>query len=223
MSHKVFAGVILALSISSAWAADDAAQSNATSPAYPNMLEPAVGDHWTYQISDEISGKVTATRTDMVTELTKDGVTTRFDVAGTGRSGTIVYDRSWNIVSERSFHYSPNDGTGVRLPLAVDAQWKFTADSQNSSNGVTFKRIGSAHVTRKETVTTKAGTFDTFVIETQFKSRNNKDPSRFSEVSMKTWFSPELDHWVKRSWAVREGGHLVRSDTVELTDFGRNQ
>jgi hypothetical protein len=223
MPRSVFAGAMLFLSISCAWAADDAAQTNSTPPAQPNMQEPAVGDHWTYQISDEISGKVTATRTDLVTELSKDGVTTRFDIAGTGRSGVIVYDRSWNIVSDRSFHYSPNDGSGVRLPLAVGAQWKFTTDSQNSSNGATFKRIGSGHVTANEKVTTKAGTFDTFVIETQYKSRNNKDPSRVSEVSLKTWFSPELDHWVKRSWMVREGGHLVRSDAIELTDFGRKK
>jgi hypothetical protein len=222
MSRSVFAGAML-LSISSAWAADDAAQTSSTPPAPANMQEPAVGDHWTYQLSDEISGKVTSTRTVLVTELSKNDVTTRVDIAGTGQSGITVYDRSWNILSDGAFRHSPNDGTGVRVPLAVGAQWKFTTDSQNSNTGATFKRIGSAHVTAKETVTTKAGTFDTFVIETKFTARNTKNPSLVSEVSMKTWFSPEVDHWVKRSSTVRNVGHLVRSDTTELTDFGRKK
>lgn len=224
MLRSLFAGVMFLFLISSAGAADDpAAQTNSTPPAAANMQDPAVGDHWTYQVTDEISGKLTATRTVLITDLSKNDVTIRFDIVGNGRSGVIVYDRSWNILSDEAFRYTPNDGTGVRLPLAVNAEWKFTSNSQNSNTGVTFKRSGSAHVIGKETVTTKVGAFDTFIIESKFTERNNRTPSRFSEITQKTWYSPELDHWAKRSLIVRQGGHIIRNDTVELTDFGRKK
>jgi len=221
------AGAMILLSAASA-SAEDAGPAPASpaappSPPAANMQEPAVGDHWTYRITDEISGSVTSTRTVVVTELSKNEVTTRFDVTGTGRSGMIVYDRSWDVLSDDVFRYSPNDGTGVHLPLTAGAQWKFAVDSVNSNTGATFKRTGTGRVTGKETITTKAGTFETFVVETAFTSRNVRNPARSSEIVLKTWFSPDVDHWVRRNAVVRNGGHLVRNETVELVEFGRKK
>jgi hypothetical protein len=185
------------------------------------MHQVAVGDHWTYQITDEIAGKITGTRSIIVTELSKKEITARFEVAKTGRSGIIIYDLAWDELSNGTFRYSPNDGTGVRLPLTVGTQWKFATDSVNSDSGATFKRVGNARISGMEKVTTKAGSFDAFVVETTFTSRNTRNPARNSEVSLKTWFSPEINHWVKRNSIVRERGHLIRNNTIELTEFGR--
>jgi len=56
----------------SAWAADDAPASPAASAdAKPVtvMEQPLPGDFWTYEAHDEISGKVTAVRTQLITEV----------------------------------------------------------------------------------------------------------------------------------------------------------
>jgi hypothetical protein len=191
-----------------------------TAPAI--MQQSAPGDRWTYDVKDDISGKLKLTRTDMITEVSKNEITVRFD-ADAGRSGNIVYDRSWDIVRAEPFKYMPNDGTGIRLPLTVGAQWKFAVDVVNSQNGLTFKRVGSSKVVGRESITTKAGTFDAFVIETDFTGRNVQDSTLVNQASWRTWFASDIDHWVKRSIVQRQRGHVVSSDTVELTAYSRSK
>jgi len=192
-----------------------------TAPA--DMQQPALGDRWTYAVKDEISGALKSTRTDMITDVSKDEITVRYETAGTGSSGNIIYDRSWDIVRADPFKYAPNDGTGIQRPLTLGAQWKFAIDVVNSANGMTFKRGGSSKVVGRESVTTKAGTFDAFVIETDFTGKNVQDPTLVNQTSWRTWFDPAIDHWVKRSIVQRQRGHVVSRDTVELTQYGRGK
>jgi len=76
-------------------------------------------------------------------------------------------------------------------------------------------------VTGQESITAKAGTFQTYIIETTQAVRNTKDPTVNSEITIRTWFSPEINHWVKRNTVRRRRGILVRNDTIELTEYGR--
>lgn len=195
----------------------------ATTAAPADIRPPLPGDRWTYDVTDDISGKLQSTRTDMITDVAKDAVTVRFDVAGTGRSGTIVYDRAWGIVRADPFKYSPNDGTGIRLPLTPGEQWKFAIDVVNARNGLTFRRTGTSKVVGRENISTKAGSFDAFVIETDFSGHNVQDPSLVNQTSWRTWFAPEVDHWVKRSIVARQRGHVVSKSTVELTKYSRGK
>lgn len=78
-------------------------------------------------------------------------------------------------------------------------------------------------MTGQETVTTKAGKFDTIVYETKFSSRNTKDPTRSSDISARTWYSTDINHWVKRSIVVRQGGQVFQNEMVELTEYGRKK
>lgn len=210
--------------------AQDGGNTQPKSAGTPVAAQPAAeaqlalpGDRWTYDVKDDISGALKWTRTDPITEVSKAEITVRYDIAGTGRSGNIVYDPSWDVVRDGPFKYTPNDGTGIRLPLTVGAQWKFAGDVVNSSNGLTFRRTGSSKVVGRESITTKAGTFDTFVIETDFTGRNVQDPTLVNQSTWRTWYDPGLDHWVKRSIEQRQRGHLVSRDTVELTKYSRGK
>jgi hypothetical protein len=224
----VRAGAVALLLVSPAIAQESGASHSApagtaaaaeTAPA--TVPQPTPGDRWTYDVTDDISGKLQLTRTDMITDVSKDAITVRFDVAGTGGSGTIVYDRAWDIVRADLFKYSPNDGTGVHLPLTVGAQWKFAIDVANTRNGATFRRTGNSKVVGQENITTKAGTFDTFVVETDFTGHNVQDPTLVNQTSWRTWFAPGIDHWVKRTILARQRGHVVSKSTVELTKYNR--
>jgi hypothetical protein len=186
------------------------------------MPDPAPGDHWTYEVKDEISGTVKATRTDMVTDVSKNEIAVRFDFAGAG-SQNVIYDRLWNIKRSGAFNYIPNDGGGIRVPLTVGAQWKFAADIANATNGQTFKRAGTSRVVRQESIKTKAGTFDTFVIETDYTGKSVQDPTLTNQDSWLTWYDPDLDHFVKRNLVVRQRGHVISNNTVELTGYGRRK
>ena len=102
----------------------------------------------------------------MVTEVTATEISVRFNIQGKPEGGFNVYDRSWNLKSAAPWKYTPHDGSGIQSPLKAGASWKSEGDDINNSNGNIWKRSGRSKVVGQETVTTKAGTFETIKIET---------------------------------------------------------
>jgi hypothetical protein len=219
---------LIGLVTGSAWAQQPAPMEAPASAAVPSkavirMEQPMAGDHWTYEVRDEIAGTITATRTNVVTEVTPKDITTRVDTVGKPEPGQIVYDRSWNVTASGLWKYSPHDGSGIQMPLTVGNIWNFQANETNVSNGFNWNRSGKSKVIGQEMVTTKAGTFETFKIETSLSRKNVKDPTRKGEVTGVTWYAPAIDHWVKRTVVNRVDNHLLINNTIELTEYGRKQ
>lgn len=194
------------------------------SKAVVSMDEPQTGDHWTYQVRDEITGKNTVTRENVVTEVTPKTIGVRFNIVGTSNEGFNVYDRSWNLLSNANWRYSPYQGsTGIQAPLEVGKSWNFRSNNTNGNNGAIWRESGTSKVVGQETVTTKAGTFDTFKIETNFSIQNVKDVTKKNEAVFQTWYAPTIDHWVKRTSISKVDNHVRRNETLELVDYGRKQ
>jgi hypothetical protein len=193
------------------------------SKAIVTMEQPLPGDHWTYEVRDEITGTVSATRTNVVTEVTPNEISTRVHTSGKNTPGQIVFDRSWNMLTSGPWKYSPNDGSGVQPPLAADKTWSFQSNEVNAATGGSWKRSGKSKVVGQETLTTSAGTFETFKIETSYSERNVSDPTRKTEVTMQTWYAPAIGHWVKRTFVSRTDKRLMVNNTIELLDYGRKQ
>ena len=187
------------------------------------MEEPLQGDRWIYEVRDEIAGSVTATRTFLVTEVTPTEIATRFTNAGNAEANQILYDRSWNVTRAGPWKYSPNDGSGMQLPLSVGKTWSFRSSEVNASNGNIWKRSGSSKVIGQESLTTRAGTFEAFKIETSYSSQSVSDPTRKTDVTVVNWYAPAIDHWVKRTFVARANKHLVTNNTLELVEYGRRQ
>ena len=208
----------------SAWAADDATATPSTPAAakpVTAMEEPLQGDFWTYEARDEISGKVTAVRTHLVTEVSPSEISIRVTTQGKETDGLIVFDRSWNLKSSGEWKYQPGDGIGIHTPMKVGDSWSFSADDVNNAKGYIWKRSGRSKVVGQETVTTKAGTFETYKIETTLLRRPTNDPTRKNDITSITWYAPAIDHWVKRSFASRSNGHLLLNNTFEVVEYGR--
>jgi hypothetical protein len=225
---------VLGLVASNAWAQQAPPPAGVPAPASPPastppkavvpMEEPQPGDHWTYEVRDEITGKISATRENVITEVTPKDISVRFKVVGTTNGGMNIYDRSWNLLSSGPWRYTPNDGgTGIRAPLTVGKSWTFQSNNVNSANGNVWKLSGTSKVVAEEAVTTKAGTFDTFKIETTSSTRNVNDPNAKNEITSQTWYAPAIDHWVKRIFVSRTDKHLRQNNTFELTEYGRKQ
>lgn len=206
-----------------------AAPSAAETPApkaVVRMEEPLAGDHWVYETRDEITGNITVTREHAVTEVTPTQISVRFRKIGAtnnNENGFAVYDRSWNMVEGRPWRYSPNDGSGIQSPLAVGKTWPVRTNNINSANGAVWRRSGISKVVGEESVTTKAGTFDTFKIETTFTGTNVNNPTMKNEVTSLTWYAPAIDHWVKRTFVSRANKHLQINNVFELVEYGRKQ
>jgi hypothetical protein len=221
----------VSLVFNTAWAqqtSPPAAPQNAAASAQPDkavvpMEEPQPGDRWTYEIRDEITGTITATRENVVTEVTPTEISVRSKRLGTPDEGLNVYDRSWNLVEAPPWRYSPNDGMGVQLPLAVGKTWPVQGNNVNNASGAVWKRAGTSKVVGQESIQTRAGTFATFKIETTYVAKNVKDPTRSEEITSQTWYAPAIDHWVKRVFVLRVTKHLRTNNTIELVDYGRKQ
>lgn len=206
-------------------AAPSAAGTPAAQAVVP-MAEPLPGDHWTYETRDEITGKITATRENVITEVAPSAISVRFRKLGASNNNEdnfAVYDRSWNMVEGRPWRYSPNDGSGIQSPLAIGKTWPVRTNNVNSANGSVWRRSGTSKVVGEESVTTKAGTFDTFKIETTFTGTNVNNPMLKNEVTAITWYAPAIDHWVKRTFVSRANQHLQINNEMELIEYGRKQ
>lgn len=73
----------------------------------------------------------------------------------------------------------------------------------------------------QESTTTRAGTFDTFKIETSIQVQNANDPTKKLQAVQETWYAPAIDHWVKRTYVSRLDGRVRDKSTTELVEYGR--
>jgi hypothetical protein len=69
------------------------------SAAQEKMEDPQVGDHWTYELYDDISGNLKSTFTATITDVSGTEISVRTNVIGNSNVGFVNYDRSWNRTS----------------------------------------------------------------------------------------------------------------------------
>lgn len=194
------------------------------------MDQPMVGDHWTYEVHDEITGTLKNTYTETITDITPTEISVRSETVGGPSAASFVYDNLWNIKNGPVWKFTPGDGTGVKLPLKVGSTWKShdTALFQGRQDTFVFQgrsateaRVSSSKVEAEETITTDAGTFHTFKIETVINAHNINNPTKKYLETLTSWYAPSIDHWVKRTTKVEENGHITQNLSLALVDCGR--
>jgi hypothetical protein len=185
------------------------------------MEDPQIGDHWTYEFRDEVSGDLKSTITHTITDISATEISVRLAVLGRPNGDHHTYDRAWDLINTGSWRSSPNSGTGIRAPLSVGKTWSFKSTDSNTSSGVSLKNSGTSKVTVKETLTTRAGSFETFKIETSYEARNSNDATKKYQYEMQTWYAPAINHWVKRTFVSRSEGKVRDRSAAELVEYGR--
>jgi hypothetical protein len=185
------------------------------------MEEPEVGDHWTYEVRDEITGDLKSTITHTITDISPTEIGIRLAVLGKSDVGYQSYDRSWDMITNGVWRSTPNDGMGIRAPLAIGKTWAVKATDFNSTSGVSLKRTGTAKVTAQESLTTRAGTFETYKIEIAIEARNSNDTTKKYLSEQQIWYAPSINHWVKRANINRSDGRVRDRSMAELVECGR--
>ncbi len=187
-----------------------------------SMDPPMIGDHWTYELRDEISGELKNTLISTITDLTPTDIALRVQAQAYSQGSAIfIYDRSWNMKNNPTWRNSPDDGTGIKMPLTVGAMWHFHSDQVRAGYGTTFKTVGTSKVVGSENVTTDAGTFQALKIETSINGHNSNDSTKHFETTMTTWYVPSIDHWVKRTVKSAFNGNVQENNSLLLVDYGR--
>lgn len=192
-----------------------------SAPPQETMEDPQVGDHWTYEYRDDITGDIKSTFTATITDISESEISLRTNVIANSNYGYASYDHSWNRTINGNWRYSPNDGTGIRAPLAVGKTWSNKSNDSNTTTGAAIKRSVTSKVVAQESVTTRAGTFDTYKIETSFTFQSSKDLTKKAQETWQTWYAPSVDHWVKQTSTVRSDGRVRTKTTSELVEYGR--
>jgi hypothetical protein len=88
-------------------------------------------------------------------------------------------------------------------------------------NGTAFSINGQSKVVGTEKLTTSAGTFDTFKIETTARQINANDQTKGATVTSTLWYAPSVNRWVRKTYKLQVEGRLRDSQTEELTDYSR--
>lgn len=187
----------------------------------PEQQEPQTGDRWTFEVRDEITGELKSTVTQTITDVSPTEIGIRLTFLGKPGVGFQTFDHSWNVVDNGTWKFTPNDGSGIKAPLQVGKSWSANSSDFNSSSGASLKRSVKSKVISQESITTRAGTFETYKIETSLEMRNANDPTKKFQTEQQTWYAPALNHWVKRAWVNKSAGKVNDKGSVELIEYGR--
>jgi hypothetical protein len=181
-----------------------------------------VGDRWTYETKDAATGDIRHVSTVVVVEITDKEITTRVGARGMDRPNTVILDRYWGGIDNGTWKVRPAGIAIVKPPLEVGKEWRGQNSSTNIQTGVSLSNSGVARVVASEKVTTPAGTFDTYRIETDVTQVNTKDQTKSAKVKHVFWYAPAVNRWVRSTYELRFEGRL-RDSTVEvLTAYARN-
>jgi hypothetical protein len=187
---------------------------------------PQIGDLWIYDTKNEVTGLPSEGYTEMVAQVSPKEVvvnrTFREPVYRWPRSVIVTYDHDWNSIDNLLWKFKPNNGLGIRMPLSVGKTWQAEFDAQDlHTTRRTYRGTSSSKVVAQETITTDAGTFDTFKIEQQARWLDPLDPARMWEAQIVSWFAPQINHWVRRTNLIKFEKRLRDNTTEELADFHR--
>ena len=176
-----------------------------------------LGDSWTYQSIDLLSGSVTGRSTMTLTEITSD--TWHF---GAG----YVTDKSWNLLRETKDgklvqKWTPKRPT-YEFPMEIGKTW--TANALRDGPDRVVEQAYTFKVIRQERVIVPAGVFDTFRVEGSNKYRaTKKDGSSGEGVGVhRYWYSPQVARVVAYEYEETNWkGVVYRKDRFELVAYKR--
>jgi hypothetical protein len=179
------------------------------------------GDRGAYDVTDEITGDHKLTTSVVVLSVSETEINTRVTNRGAVKPIQIVFDRSWNRIDDDVWRYKPSDGGGVQMPLQPGKEWRFDSQASNFHNGTTLSSSGQSKVVGQETITTPAGTFDAFKIETVIRQVNSNDQTKAATVNSTIWYAPSINRWVRKTSQMRIEGRVREASTEELADYSR--
>jgi len=181
-----------------------------------------VGDQWTFNRKDEITGLLKDTYTVTVTEITPQQIVASIAVKGQDPI-VAAYNHDWNQVAAGPWKYKPHAGPGIHLPLEMGKEWQFEYFENNAVTNAKIKVSNVTKVTGQEIVKTPAGTFAAFKVERQTKAFNVAAPSQLRDQQIVLWYAPDANHVIRRTVLTKIDKRTNSSTSEELIAFSRKQ
>ena len=170
-------------------------------------LRYRVGDIYEFQRNDLLTGVEINKGTIRVSAI--DG-----DVVKFGNGGSLVTTLGATIKSDRGT-FDPPIG-GLPVELQVGKKWTFNS-KQTNNNGQSWDVFQDSRITKRETITVPAGTFQTYLVE------QTSIGTGFNNQT-KSWVDPRYGVAVKVEELARStNGQIIRSERRELTSIKANR
>lgn len=193
-------------------AGDAAKPETSTAPVNP-AIHVSLGDVWSYETRDDITGDVRAVTTFEVTRATDAEIETRVSqrkqATNQQATRTEIFDARWRMKDDGKFVFQPHlDTTGVPDDLQVGKSWSFKFEAQTKGAASTREIAGVGKVEAWERVTLPSGAaYDAFKIDIAFAPKSTND-GRKHEMHAIMWFAPAVNRLVKRIDESRDNGKL---------------
>jgi uncharacterized caspase-like protein len=165
-----------------------------------------IGDVYVYTTADLISKVVQNTSTGTVTAVTDQEVIYN--------DGRVTTDRLGNIAIGVRDRFVGNQTHPAEFQLGRQWRTRFTGENQSGP----FTIEATMRVTSRETITTAAGTFDSFRVDSEGARYHSKGTNRFTS---RTWYAPERVRrfLLREETAKATNGYVVRAERLELVYF----
>jgi hypothetical protein len=187
----------------------------------PDLAGVLPGDRWMYDVTDEMTSDLKYTFTVVVIDVSEKEINTRVTSRGDKRPRQVAFDRGWSRIDDDLWKYDPSDGTGIQMPLQIGKSWRFEGNGKNFQNGTTVRTTGQSKVTAEEKITTSAGTFETFKVETVIRHVASNDQTKAATFTSTLWYAPSINRWARKTYKMQMEGRLREAQTEELTDYSR--
>jgi hypothetical protein len=220
MLHARVCAFAAALSlVSTAAFAEDSA------PAAPDNppIKVAVGDSWTYELRDQVTGDATGTIAFEVTKISDAGIETRETVTKKGSdvksSATEVFDARWRLKDNGKVTFRPySANTGVPDEIKVGKSWTFKYQAVRKEAPGLRNFAGEGKVESFERLKLPSGaSFDAFKIDVKFATTlPNKHKIETHSVM---WYAPAANRLVKRTDEVRDNGKVKDATEQTLREY----
>ena len=161
------------------------------------------GDEFQFQFSDLLTKVPGAKGAFRVT--TADGDSVRFN------DGEILATMLGSLVKNANGTFDPPLG-GIPVELQVGKKWSGRSTNA-STDGKTYQLQTESKITGIETITVPAGTFQTYVMETQTLSSNG------NSTKQKAWIDPRYGVFIRLENLGRKGNSVTRSERREMTSI----
>jgi hypothetical protein len=220
LSAFAFAIILASTPAVSAFA-DDAAKPDLPAAPVNPPIHVSLGDSWTYDIRDDVTGDMLRTVAFVVTKVTDDEIEAREDrvkLAGNVHTTTaMIYDAHWHTKDDGKVIFRPYLGdSGVPEDLQVGKSWPIKYETQQKGAGLTREFAGAGKVEAWERVTLPNGSaYDAFKIDITLSAKL----ARKREVHAIIWFAPSINRQIKRIDESRDDGKLRDATEQTLREY----
>jgi hypothetical protein len=179
-----------------------------------------VGDRWTYQLLDKLTGEIKGSATLTIYEVTDTEIHQKAQIKTKAPINRVEYlDRQLNLIDNGVYQWKPSTGF-FHFPLTIGKEWSQQYEAVAISNESKTRHNVSAKVVAFEKIKVPAGEFDAFKIEYTIRSISTSDADRADSYTKTVrWYSPSVKQVVKQETESVMGGRIREKSGMVLTDF----